>query len=155
MASLHLAQEIFKLIYPVGSIYLSTSMTNPSTYFGGTWSRISDGYLFCTGDTSGTDGGKQVNLQGSGRTANHTLTIEQIPNHNHSISVGGTRLDANGDSVFRAQTYSNPSGGNFWNIGLARTGVGSHNANITDTGGNKGHSHNIPTTSVYVWKRTA
>lgn len=43
MASLHLAPEIFKLIYPVGAIYESTSNTNPSTLFGGTWRQIFNG----------------------------------------------------------------------------------------------------------------
>lgn len=43
MASLHLAPEIFKLIYPVGAIYESTSNTDPSTLFGGTWRQIFNG----------------------------------------------------------------------------------------------------------------
>lgn len=35
MSNLHLAQEIFKLIYPVGAVYISFSSTNPETLFRG------------------------------------------------------------------------------------------------------------------------
>lgn len=76
-----------------------------------------------------------------------TLTTSQIPVHNHSISVAGTRLDANGDGLFRAQVYTPTSGGNFWNISLARTGTGTHDASITGTGGGKGHTHSISLSS--------
>ena len=36
-------KTICNLIYPVGAIYESTSNTNPSTYFGGTWKQIFNG----------------------------------------------------------------------------------------------------------------
>ena len=32
--------EFWKTIYPVGSVYTNTSNTNPSTFFGGTWSLL-------------------------------------------------------------------------------------------------------------------
>lgn len=35
MASLHLAQEILDIIYPIGSVYISVNTTNPATLFGG------------------------------------------------------------------------------------------------------------------------
>lgn len=46
-------------IYPVGSIYLSTASTNPSSFLGGTWARITDRFLMCGGTTytPGTTGG--------------------------------------------------------------------------------------------------
>lgn len=56
MASLHLAQEIFKLIWPVGSVYISTDASNPSTKFGGTWSQITGGFIYGTTATSGKKG---------------------------------------------------------------------------------------------------
>lgn len=48
-----LAKNILDL-YPIGSIYLSVNNTNPSEYFGGTWTQVSQGRcLFGAGTLSG------------------------------------------------------------------------------------------------------
>lgn len=149
MATLHLANEIFNLIYPVGSVYLSVNQTNPGTLFGGTWARITDGFLYCA---SGNGGG-QGNLQGSAKTGgpsnnntgSTTLTVHQLPN---SVTVrenrGGTRNAGN-------QNWS--SGLSGW--GNYENGYGQSDREQGHTHSLNSHTHNIPYTGVVVWKRTA
>lgn len=84
MASLRIANDLKNLIkrmiydevYPVGSIYISMNSTSPATKFGGTWTQITDRFLYCT-KSSKTTGG-------STNTKSHTLTIDQMPSHNHN-----------------------------------------------------------------------
>lgn len=59
-------KNIFDMIYPVGSIYISVNNANPSVLFGGTWEPIQDRFLLGTGSTysAGSTGGE----------TNHTLT---------------------------------------------------------------------------------
>ena len=84
--------EIFKLIYPVGSIYISATLATTgavATAFGGTWEVFGAGKVlvgFETGDaTFGT-------ALGEGGAENNTLDITQIPEHSHYIarSTSGT-----------------------------------------------------------------
>ena len=58
-------------VYPVGSIYISVSGTNPSELFGGTWEQLKDRFLLAAGDTyaAGSTGGE----------AQHTLTEAELP----------------------------------------------------------------------------
>ena len=43
--------DLYNLIYPIGSIYLSVNSVDPSTLFGGTWEKIKDKFLLSDGDT--------------------------------------------------------------------------------------------------------
>lgn len=54
--------KITDIVYPVGSIYMSVSSTEPSLLFGGTWERIQDRFLLAAGSTydAGTTGGNST-----------------------------------------------------------------------------------------------
>lgn len=67
---------LLNLFFPVGSIYHSTKATDPSTFMGGTWRRLQDVFLYAAGSKSaGSTGGEE----------SHTLTIAEMPTHNHDM----------------------------------------------------------------------
>ena len=74
--------SVIDKIYPVGSIYISVNSTNPGALFGGTWEQIQEKFLLSAGDThtAGTTGGEFT----------HTLTIDEMPQHNHTASSDST-----------------------------------------------------------------
>ena len=76
-------------VYPVGSIYMSVNATDPGTLFGGVWQRIKERFLLASGDTHGAGS--------TGGEFEHTLTVEEMPSHSHSMpsnSAGGSVLFA-------------------------------------------------------------
>lgn len=131
----------FDDIYPVGSIYISVNNVNPSTLFGGTWSQIKDKFLLAAGSTysNGSTGGE----------ATHTLTVNEMPNHNHYVGNG--------------------ENGKFWLLGKPgpiapenSQGIPniSSNGRITtfetdSRGGGQPHNNMPPYLAVTVWQRTA
>ena len=145
MAKLHLAQQILDIIWPIGSIYLSDNATNPNTKFGGTWVKLSGGFIYGSTITSGNT---YSTGNGTGTaTNNHTLTINEIPSHQHEFPDRKIVWDANtghNTDIVQDGSYDNkivqfrPWG----------TKVGA-------TGGGKGHSHNIPYIACSIWRRTA
>ena len=73
--------SLWDQIYPVGSIYITANATNPSVLFGGTWEQLKGKFLVGV-DSSDTD------FETSGKTGGektHTLTIDEMPSHNHKI----------------------------------------------------------------------
>ena len=119
--------------YPVGSIYMSVNSTNPHSLFGGTWVQIKDRFLLAAGTTykAGATGGE----------ATHTLTVDEIPNHQHVLwypNEGGEQSAAIG--------YPEAGSKNTWYAEASKTG---------GAGGGAAHNNMPPYLSVYVWKRTA
>lgn len=68
--------------HPVGSLYWSSDPTDPSQLFGGTWTAVKDKFVWAKGDSD------SVNATGGEKS--HTLTVAEMPSHNHTINNGNT-----------------------------------------------------------------
>lgn len=73
----------FDDVYPVGSIYMSVNNVNPATLFGGTWEKIAGGRCLIGANSNyalGSTGGEET----------HLLSADEIPSHNHSVSISNS-----------------------------------------------------------------
>lgn len=121
-------RNLLDYIYPVGSIYWSYSHVSPAELFGGTWTRISNAFLWASSatDTIGSTGGAKT----------HTLTIDELPSHSHgsvySGMASGTKntawLASGGDKMAYGALYA---------------------------GGGVAHNNMPPWIQVSAWRRTA
>lgn len=130
------AATINALVYPVGSIYMNANVaTNPATLLGfGTWAAYAEGRVPVGKASSGTFD----TLNATGGAETHTLTIAEMPEHNHNISPTLTRGSGTDGDPDKAS-----GGGN----------QGSFS--ISNTGGGGAHNNLQPYIVVYMWKRTA
>ena len=84
---------IGNMVYPLGSIYISTNSTSPRTLFGGEWELIDPGYVFATTKLNstvtryGTAIGKHSGVDAI------TIKKANLPEHNHTTSVTGAEHD--------------------------------------------------------------
>lgn len=152
---------LINAIYPVGSIYMSVSPTNPSSIFGGTWVAWGAGRV-PVGVASDDEDFSSVEQVGGEKT--HTLTTEETPAHYH-VPSRGTYNGSNycftinatlaSDEVARRGVASSSSASG----GYAMTSTNSdyiYDAPRTNTVGGGGAHNNIqPYITCYMWKRTA
>lgn len=162
-AALAVAETARQALYPVGTIYTQAEVsTNPATLLGfGTWEEFGAGKVIIGVDTSNTlfdtlgETGGEADITISDETDSHTLTIDQIPAHDHDNT--GT-YDTGGGALNYLPNAGNP---NFtWGGG----GLGGRYG-LEPNGGGQGHTHGItfngtnanyqPYITVYMWKRTA
>ena len=150
-------RSLLNHIYPVGSIYMSTSATNPSNFFGGTWvawgaGRVPVGFNGSDGNFNSsekTGGSKTINIS-------HSHTVNS---HKH---IAATGYDENNYySGVQWGTIVLPSYGYAWSanrsvatnpIRLSYTSPESPGTNAQLSG-----SQSIlqPYIVCYMWKRTA
>lgn len=73
--------------HPVGSVYFTIDPDfKPAEKWGGTWKRIANRYIMLAGDDyePGTFGGED----------SHTITIDELPAHTHTVSMSGFSSDS-------------------------------------------------------------
>lgn len=152
--------DLLDLVHPVGSVYISLSPTNPETLFGGKWEQIKGRFLL-SADTSYKAGA-------TGGEASHTLSVAELPAHNHT---GSTSTNGSHKHGTWGEHYTNPpmgiydnnyhmgsNGGSDYDNRLYNTttdGDHSHSLNINYTGGNKAHNNMPPYLVTYMWQRVA
>ena len=88
----NLATEVSNLnhidkLYPIGSIYITVTDENPSNKIGGTWERYSAGKKLIGVGNNGTT---TYNYNNSGGSKTKTLSLDNLPAHNHSLTPEGT-----------------------------------------------------------------
>ena len=139
---------LVNLIYPVGSIYISASSTSPATLFGGTWEQIKDRFLLAAGSSyaAGATGGE----------ASHTLTVSEIPLHDHEETSLATGYRGWAETQIKAFSTHIPYNSEHYTatVKSVKAATVSANAKTYGTGGGAAHNNMPPYLAVYVWKRT-
>ena len=137
-------------VYPVGSIYMNVNSTNPGTLFGGTWEQIQGRFLL--GMSSSYPAGSQ------GGEAEHTLTLNEIPEHRHYLSQLGNTYRmlpsthaADGEIATTIVTSPGPA----YSKSTMPDGGYLIAWQLIDTPHDLPHNNMPPYLSVYIWKRTA
>ena len=175
-------QDLVSILYPVGSIYMSTNSTNPKDLFGiGEWEQIKDTFLMSAGTTyrAGTTGGAASHTHSIGHThgvpgvahthttGNHTLTVAEMPSHSHGVtnyhgdfgvSNGsyGVISNTNGSGANATVTINNTGGSgahNHGNTGSTTPSATTTNSQSTSTSGST--SNLPPYLAVFTWKRVS
>lgn len=116
-------------IYEIGAVYISYNSTSPATLFGGSWVAITGRFPYFNAGTS------------TGGSNTHTLSINEIPNHNHSLRYD--RYTMNGGSS---------DGVPYASIGQT---IGYNGNACGTTGGGAAHNNMPAYQTFYAWRRTA
>lgn len=124
-------------IYPIGSVYISLTETNPGTYLKGTWEQFGQGRTLI-GVGAGDDGTntQEFKVNDTGGEYKHKLVIDEIPSHAHKYYSPIAQEVVPGNNT---STY-----GNYTKQYMIDT----------DSVGGDGYHNNVqPYITVYFWKR--
>jgi hypothetical protein len=132
-----LASLTADIMHPVGMYVWLAVETDPATLWGGTWVRQPEGLTLVSA-------GGNYSLNSTGGEATHTLTVAEMPSHQHQMVNGNT-----GGYDYSAWTKSSVVLHDAGAIGYAG------NANTSYVGGNAAHNNMMPYKAAYCWLRTA
>lgn len=131
--------KLIDVIYPIGSIYMSFNSTSPADLFGGTWTQITNRFLYCT-TSSGATGGENSHVLAQGELPARTM----ISTYNDSGASKATSGIAWGSVTVASNSY-------------VASCLYDLKSNGVNTGISYGTAHNnMPQyITCYAWYRTA
>lgn len=159
--------------YPVGAVYFSATLVDPSTLFGGTWVRMGQGKAIVGVDETDVDFDTPLETGGE---KTHLLTEAELPKHTHGSGTLVTDTTGSGHT-HSAGTLTISKRGGAGSAAGAATGNTTLNGTAQvdgDTGSSgSGHTHGVsgstangsggagahnnmqPFITLYMWRRTA
>lgn len=143
--------NLLDIVYPVGSIYHSMNATSPADSVGGTWTKIKT-FLY------GADSANQA-----GGEATHTLTVNEMPHHNHIPSSFNGSIPGSETWEYCFHVLNFDSGGGTQPSGrYGAIPIGANNNVVrfcsnkdAQAGGGAAHNNLPPYTTCFIWYRTA
>lgn len=145
--------SIFLKVYPVGSIYISTSSENPGNIYGGTWEEYGKGRTLVGVDETNKN---FSTVEKTGGEETHTLTIDEMPSHNHEGLIYVAGLTTRTDYVPTMKIYFEDGKYYMWSgNNTIQYGGQAPIGKSEKTGGSQAHNNLQPYITTYMWKRTA
>ena len=134
------ADDIFnkKTDYPIGSICMFNTNIDPNEMYGGNWVRIKGKFILGADDDTyplGSEGGE----------AEHILTVDEMPSHNHKAAEDPGYSARGGLETTVAPIASELRS---WWTSMAMIDTGS-------TGGSQPHNNMPPYVAFYIWAKVA
>lgn len=163
--SLSAFSTLIDLLYPVGSIFMSITNTDPGIRFvGTTWAQVAKG-RFIAGVGTGTD---KNNVQktytagnDNGGEYSHAMTTDEIPSHYHYVATNTQSVD-NGQPSLTTDTYlayaRNPAGVGTFEYrldGLSQVANVGRTSDVVRSTAISASPLTNPAYGVYIWNRTA
>ena len=142
-----IAMDGARACFPVGTILMTVTNTNPSTYIGGTWVEINDVFLLAAGTShpAGETGGSEE----------VALTVAQMPAHRHNtINMAHSESGVSPDYQHTVARYNNSNSTEYYRYQLNGCSNDANGGRTSPTGSGEAHDNMPPYLAVYTWKRT-
>ena len=154
--------DVLAILYPVGSLYISTLSTNPGTLLGfGTWAAFAAGRVLVGLDSGDTDF-DTVEETGGAKTI--TLATAEIPAHTHTQDAHTHTQNAHNHTQASTTTATGSTSNRLGSVDTSSTAVATGNATAVNqnatavnqnAGGGGAHANVQPYIVTYMWKRSA